>query len=72
MQCITVFLDITKVADFRLNNADVCRTHGMSHLIYIFFGSSLGNIQQNQVSSLKGGPFWHPPPTSNPEMTHLE
>ena len=30
--------DITKFADFRRKNADVC------HVIHIFFGSSLGQV----------------------------
>ena len=44
MQSISVFLDITKVADFRLKNADVSRTQGVCHVIYIFSGSYLGNV----------------------------
>ena len=43
-QSIPVFLDITKTADLRLKNTDVSRTQGMFHVIYIFFGSSLGKI----------------------------
>ena len=44
MQSISVFLDITKVADFRWKNADDSRTQGVCHVIYIFFGSSLGKV----------------------------
>ena len=44
MESISVFLDIAKFADFRLKNADVSRTQGMCHVIYIFFGSSLGKV----------------------------
>ena len=44
MQFISVFLDITKDADFRLKNTDVSRTQGVYHVIYIFFGSSLGKV----------------------------
>ena len=44
MQSISVFPDITKVADFRRKNADVNRTQGVCHVIYIFFGSFLGKV----------------------------
>ena len=40
MQSTSVFLDITKVADFRWKNADVSITQGVFHVIYIFFGYS--------------------------------
>ena len=29
--------DITKIAEFRWKNADVSRTQGMCHVIYVFF-----------------------------------
>ena len=38
-----VFLDIAKLADFQ-ENADVSRTQGVSHVIHIGFGSSLGKV----------------------------
>ena len=44
MQSISVFLDITKFADFNWKNADVSRSQGVCHVIHIFFGSSLGKI----------------------------
>ena len=44
MQSISVFLDIAKFADFRWKNADVSRTQGVCHMIYIFFGSSLDKV----------------------------
>ena len=44
MQSISVSLDKTKVADFRLKNADISRTQVVFHVIYIFFGSSLGKV----------------------------
>ena len=44
MQSVSVFLDITKFADFWLKNADVSRTQRVYHMIYIFFGSSLGKV----------------------------
>ena len=44
MQSIPVFLDIIKFADLLLKNADVSRTHGVCHVIHIFFGSYLGNV----------------------------
>ena len=37
MQSISVFLDITI-------NTDVGRTQRVCHVIYIFFGSSLGKV----------------------------
>ena len=40
----SVFLDITKIADFRWKNADVTRTPGVCHVIYMFFGSNLGKV----------------------------
>ena len=46
MQSISVFLDITKVADFRLKNTNVNRTQGVCDVIYISFESSLGNTQE--------------------------
>ena len=44
MQIISVFLDIAKFADFRRKNAAVSITQGVCHVIYIFFGSSLGKM----------------------------
>ena len=44
MQSIHVFLDIAKFADFQWKIADVCRTQGACHVIYIFFGSFLGKV----------------------------
>ena len=35
VQSIYVFLDITKVADFRWKNADVSRTQEVYHVVYI-------------------------------------
>ena len=43
MQSVSVFLDIAKIADFQLKNADVSRTHRMCHVIHIF-RSSLGKV----------------------------
>ena len=42
MQFISLFLDITKGADFWWRNADVNRTQGVCQVLYMFFGSSLG------------------------------
>ena len=39
MQSVSVFLDMTNVADFRRKNADVSRTQEVCHVIYIFFRS---------------------------------
>ena len=44
MQSISVFLDITKFADSQGKNADFSRSQGMCHMIYIFFGFSLGKV----------------------------
>ena len=44
MVSTSVFLDITKCADFPWKHADVSRTHGICHVINIFFGSSLGKV----------------------------
>ena len=44
MQSISVFPDILNVGNFRWKNADVSRTQGMCHVIYVFFGSSLGKV----------------------------
>ena len=49
MQSISVFLDITKFADFRLKNADVSRTEVLHHVIHIFFGSSLGKVRKFKI-----------------------
>ena len=44
MQSISVFLAIAKFDDFRWKNADVNRTQGVCHVIYIFFRSFLGKV----------------------------
>ena len=44
MQYISVFIDITKFADFRQKIADVSRTQGVCHVIHKFFVSSLGKV----------------------------
>ena len=44
MQSISVFLYIAKSVDFQWKNADVSRTQGVYHEIYIFFGSSLDKV----------------------------
>ena len=36
MQSMSVFLDMTKITDFRWKNADVSRTQGVGQMIYIF------------------------------------
>ena len=53
MQSITIFLNITKVADFRRKDADVSRAQGLCHLICVSFGSSFGKAEPHQVSSLQ-------------------
>ena len=44
MQSISVFLDITKDADFWLKNDDASRTQEVCPAIFIFFESSLGKV----------------------------
>ena len=52
MQSMSLFLDITKLADFQQKNAYVIRTPGVCYAVYLFSGSSLGMVQVCQVSSL--------------------
>ena len=42
IQSISVFLHVTKFTDFRWKNADVSRSQGVSYVIHMIFGSSLG------------------------------
>ena len=42
--CIFAFSDIAKFTDFQSKNADVSKTHGVCHVIYVFFGYSLGKV----------------------------
>ena len=44
MESITVFLDIVKFTDFWQKSADVSKTQGLCHVIYIVFGSCLGRV----------------------------
>ena len=44
MQSLSVFFDITKIADFWWKNADVSRTQRVCYVIHIFFGSTLGKV----------------------------
>ena len=44
MQPTFVFLDVTKIVDFRLKITDVSRNLWVCHVIYIFFGSSLCKV----------------------------
>ena len=44
MQSIHVFPDILKNDDFPRKNADVSRTQGVHHVIYVFSGSSSGKV----------------------------
>ena len=37
MQSITVFLDITKIADLGQKNVDISRSQGLCHVMYLFF-----------------------------------
>ena len=53
MQSLFVFLDTKKVADFQQKMLISAEFMGVCHVIYIFFGSSLGKAQRCQVSSLQ-------------------
>ena len=53
MQSISVFLDITRVSNFRRRNVDVSSTQGVCRVIHIFFGSSFDKAQPCQVSSYR-------------------
>ena len=44
MQSISVFLDITKFADFPRKNTDVSRTQWVCHVFHIFFECSLDKV----------------------------
>ena len=41
---ISIFFDIGEIADFQSTKADVSRNQGVCHVIYKFFGSSLGKL----------------------------
>ena len=41
---MSVFLDVAKFCDFQWKNGDVSRAQAMCHVIYISFGSSLGEV----------------------------
>ena len=43
---------VVLVIDFRWKNADVSRTYGLCHKIYLFLESSLVKVQLWEVSSL--------------------
>ena len=47
MQYVSVFLDITKFADFRGKNADVSKTQGVCHVFIYFF--DLLEVRYNYV-----------------------
>ena len=49
MESISVFLDISKFADFLWKNADVRRTQGVCHVNHIVFGSSLGKVSSSII-----------------------
>ena len=52
MQCVSVFLNVAKFADFRWQTADdVSRTQGVCHVIHIFECS-------NEVSPNTSRYFW--------------
>ena len=71
MQSISVFLDITKFADFQWKNADVSRTQGVCR------ESSLGNCTKfhhcriSVTDFREGGIFGSPHPWAFPKMPIL-
>ena len=46
MQSISIFIDIFLEINFYIleKNADVSKTQGVCHMVYTFFGSSLGKV----------------------------
>ena len=44
MQSIYVFLDVTKVADFRWKNPDFSKTEGVFHVIHTFIWAALSKV----------------------------
>ena len=44
MQFLSVFLDITKIADFWQKSGDVNRTQKVDHVIYMFLGFPVGKV----------------------------
>ena len=76
MQSISAFLDITKVAKYRLKNADVERTQGLCHVIYMLFGSFLRKVCYYHcricVTDFRDawGLFASPPSISSPKKAH--
>ena len=53
MQSVSVLLDISKVVNFWLGNADVSRTQGVYPRFLYIFRSSLGKVYLCQVSLLE-------------------
>ena len=43
-QSVFVILNRTNAVDFQWENADISRSRGVCHVIYIFFGAPLGKI----------------------------
>ena len=68
MQSIYVFIDITKVADFRLKNADVSRTQGVADMfIYFWIFFREGITLPSFIIVEKGPPYLSSPDNANPE-----
>ena len=76
MQSISAFLDITKIAKYRSKNADVERTQGLCHVIYMLFGSSLRKVCYYNyricVTDFRDawGLFASPPSVRSPKKAH--
>ena len=75
MQSISVFLDKAKFTDFLWKSADVSRTQGVCHVIYMFFGSSnwvkFHYCRIGYVWQILGRTKKDPPSVSSPEMPIL-
>ena len=80
MQSISVFLDMTKVANFWWKNADASRSQDVCHMIYLF-GSFLAGLGITMPSFITVGSVTDfknafstlsPPSVSSPEKVHLE
>ena len=50
MQSMLVIPDITEIAIFRSKYADISRTQGVCHMIYVLFGCLLDKVCQ--ISSM--------------------
>ena len=76
MQSVSVFLDITKLANFWLKNANISRIQGVCHMIYIFVDPlwvrcNCAKFHHCKMYVTDVLPFC-PPSVSSPEKVHPE